>query len=58
MEFRHHSWEQAFRQPFGAVPIGSIVTLRVYATEIEKLKMRTYFDDHGSHSINDQIQRI
>lgn len=46
MEFHHHSWEQAFRQPFGAVSIGSMVTLRVSATDIEKLKIRTYFDDH------------
>ena len=46
MEFRHHSWEQEFRQPFGALPTGSTVTLRVSATEIEKLKIRTYYDDH------------
>jgi len=45
MEFRHHSWEQAFRHPFGALPIGSAVTLRVYATEIEKLKVHAYFND-------------
>ncbi|HAZ05455.1 MAG TPA: alpha-glycosidase, partial [Acetobacterium sp.] len=45
MKFRHHSWELAFRSPFGALPIGNAVTLRVYATEIEKLKLRTFFDN-------------
>jgi 4-alpha-glucanotransferase len=45
MEFRHHSWEQAFRSPFGALPTGSDVTLRVYATQIEKLVLHASFND-------------
>ena len=45
MEFRHHSWEPEYRNPFGAQPIGSAVTLRADATEIEKLVLHTYFNN-------------
>ncbi len=45
MNFLHHSWKPEFRQPFGAVPLNSKVTLRVEASEIEKLKLHAYFND-------------
>lgn len=45
MKFYHHSWKEEYRYPFGALPIGSSVTLRVDATEVDHVKLRTHFDD-------------
>ena len=32
MNFRHNSWDLRFKEPFGALPTGSQVTIRVYTT--------------------------
>lgn len=44
MKFRHHSWKKKYRDPFGAVPTGSTVRISAYATDVENIKLRTYFD--------------
>jgi len=45
MDFRHHSWDKTFRTPFGALPTGSTVTLKAFATNIYHLRLRTYVAD-------------
>lgn len=42
MSFRHDSWDKNFRTPFGALPLGSTVTLRVFAPNTCNLRLRTY----------------
>jgi len=43
MYFRHDSFDLKFREPFGAVPIGSRVTLRVEAHDVMNIRLRTYY---------------
>lgn len=43
MKFRHNSWDLSFREPFGALPTGSHVTLRVQAEGVVNIKLRTYY---------------
>lgn len=45
MNFRHNSWDLNFREPFGALPTGSSVTLRVFAENVSNIKLRTYYKD-------------
>jgi len=42
MDFRHDSWNKVYRTPFGALPLGSDVTLRVFAPEAHLVRLRTY----------------
>jgi len=42
MDFRHDSWNKTFRNPFGALSLGSTVTLRVFAPDAYNLRLRTY----------------
>lgn len=45
MNIRHNSWDLYFRDPFGALETGSEVTIRVTASDISNLRLRTYFND-------------
>lgn len=45
MDFRHHSWDKTFRTPFGALPIGSAVTLKVFAPNASNIELHTYYWD-------------
>lgn len=43
MYFRHNSFDLKFREPFGAVPTGSHVTLQVEAHDVTNIRLRTYY---------------
>ena len=44
MNFRHNSWDLRFKEPFGALPAGSQVTIRVYTTHAVNVKLRTFYN--------------
>lgn len=44
MFFHHNSFDLNFREPFGALPTGSRVTLTVDAQNVINLRLHTYFD--------------
>ena len=44
MNFRHNSWDLRFKEPFGALPTGSQVTIRVYTTHAVNVKLRTFYN--------------
>ncbi|MDO4288402.1 MAG: glycoside hydrolase family 13 protein [Eubacterium sp.] len=44
MNFRYNSWDLRFKEPFGAIPAGSAVTIRVHSTNTENIRLRTFFD--------------
>ncbi|MGL4548636.1 glycoside hydrolase family 13 protein [Eubacterium aggregans] len=53
INFRHNSWDLAFREPFGALPTGSLVTIKVYAENAANIKLRTYYQN-TEHSFDMQ----
>lgn len=43
MYFRHNSFDLNYREPFGALPTGSRVTLKVEAHDVMNIRVRTYY---------------
>ncbi|WP_243135830.1 glycoside hydrolase family 13 protein [Acetobacterium tundrae] len=46
MNFIHNSWDLKYRDPFGALPIGSLVTLRIYGQNLSSVQLRTLFNEN------------
>ncbi|MEG0075987.1 MAG: glycoside hydrolase family 13 protein [Eubacterium sp.] len=46
MKFIHNSWDLTYREPFGALPMGSKVSLKVKASNATNIKLRTYYRSH------------
>ncbi len=43
MYFRHDSFDLRLREPFGAVPTGSSVTIKVEAQDVMNIRLQTFF---------------
>lgn len=44
MRFEHNSWDSLYREPFGAAPAGSEVTIRARGEGVYNVRLRTYND--------------
>jgi 4-alpha-glucanotransferase len=45
MNFIHNSWDLEYRAPFGALPVGSTITLRISGRDLKNVQLRTLFDE-------------
>ena len=45
MYFRHDSFDLKLREPFGAIPTGSSVTIRVEAHDVMNIRLQTFYRD-------------
>ncbi|MDK2904942.1 MAG: cyclomaltodextrinase / maltogenic alpha-amylase / neopullulanase [Eubacteriaceae bacterium] len=45
MNFIHNSFISEYRCPFGAVPVNSMVTIKVFGSDLLNVRLRTYFND-------------
>ena len=51
MFFHHNSFDLNYKEPFGALPTGSHLTLTVEAQDVTNVRLHTFFDQ-DEHYIN------
>ncbi len=49
MYFKHDSWDEFYKNPFGAAEIGKEVTFRVRSNETMNIMLHTNFRDHDNY---------